>query len=110
MIALPHDTSDLLLAPMLLELDANIERLARLPLPELVIEIALVSNIPDWSRADREAGLVRTVCAGVDCRGWECSCIPRGLSISRHGRRVVLGVPPQFVSYLDGAHRATHAG
>jgi hypothetical protein len=110
MIELPHDASDLLLAPMLLAIEANIERLSRLSLADLVMEVALVSNVPDWSRADREAGLTRTVCAQVDCHDWKFSWVPRGLAVSHHDRRIVLGIPPQFVSYLDGVHRVARAG
>lgn len=107
MIVLPHDTSDLMLAPMLLDLEANIERLSTMPLPDLVLEVALLSNIPDWSRANREEGLTRTVCSPVDCRDWEFSWVPRGLCVAHRDRRVVLGVPTQFADYIDGVHRAT---
>ena len=110
MIALPHDTSDLLLAPMLLGIDANIDRLSALPLDELAIEIAVISNVPDRTRIEREEGLTKTVCENVECHDWELTWVPRGLCVSHHNRRVVLGAPPHFADYLDGNHRAARAG
>jgi hypothetical protein len=109
MIALPHDTSDLLLAPVLLAVDANIDRLAVLTLEELAVEVALVSNIPDRSRPEREQGLIRTVCQDVDCHGWQFAWVARGLQLSHHQRHVVLGVPQQFGGYLHGHHRITYS-
>jgi hypothetical protein len=105
MIALPHDTSDLLLAPVLLAIDASIERLAALPLEQLAVEVAFVSNVPDRSRAEREHGLLETICRDVDCHGWQFAWDPRGLRLSHSGRHLVLGVPPQFGGYLHGHHR-----
>lgn len=108
MIALPHDTSDLLLAPVLLAIDSNVNRLARLTLEELAIEVALVSNVPDRTRAERELGLIRTVCQGVECHGWDFSWDARGLRLSHNDRHIVLGVPQQFAGYLHGHHRIAY--
>jgi hypothetical protein len=108
MMDIPHDAADLMLAPVVLALNARLEKLSTMRLDELAKDIALTSNVPDWTRGLREEGLVRTVADGVDCHGWELSVEPRGLCISHARREIVLGLPVQCRAYLDGEHRAVH--
>ncbi len=106
MINLPHDAADLMLAPVVLGLNANLERLGKLSIHELATEVALVSNVPDWTRGLREQGLIRAISDGVECHGWDLSFEQRGLCVSHDRREIVLGLPAQCAAYLAGDHRA----
>jgi hypothetical protein len=103
---LPHDITDLHLAPVVLAIDARITALGALDFETLVLRVALESNCPDWSRDDRERGLLESARHFIDCRGWVLSWDPRGIRLSHDEHSVVLGVPPTFDDYLSGARVA----
>ena len=103
MSLLPHDTSDLFLAPVTLELDQRIDELGRLGPKAFGKEIALESDLADWTRDLREAALLRTVGHLVEMHNWVLSWDPRGLRLSHKGRHVVLGIPDSFRVFLSGA-------
>ncbi len=105
MPVLPHDATDLYLAPLLLVLNERLDELSRLDLGELHAHVGLVSDQPDWTREIRETGLLGAIRHTIDCHEWELSWHSRGLSVSHGKHRVVLGVPPTFAEYLDGAHQ-----
>jgi hypothetical protein len=105
MTSLPHDATDLLLAPVVLALDARIEELGRLDAEQLSFGVALESDRPDWTRQLREESLIRAVSHLIDCHGWQLSWDPRGLRVSHGTNAVVLGVPATFVAYLEGRVR-----
>ena len=105
MPVLPHDISDLHLAPVLLTLDARIEELSKLSLDEFHRHVALVGNRPDWNRAVREGGVVEAVLHLIDCHDWELLWTDRGIQVSHGGHRVTLGVPAMFADYVAGKHR-----
>ncbi len=99
----PHDTSDLFLAPVALQLDQRIDELGRLGPRALSDEIALESDLADWTRDLREAALLRTVGHLIDTHNWVLSWDPRGLRLSHGERHVVLGIPDSFQAFLTGA-------
>ncbi len=103
MPTLPHDVTDLHLAPLVLALDERLEELGQLTCVELRRQVAIVSDKPDWTRELREAGLLLAVSRFIDCHGWALAWHPRGLDVSHDGHRVVLGVPAAFGDYLRGA-------
>jgi hypothetical protein len=103
---MPHDISDLHLAPVVLAIDARITELAELDLESLALRVALEGDCPEWSRHDRERGLLESARHFIDCRGWVLSWDPRGIRLSHDEHSVVLGVPPTFVDYLSGARPA----
>lgn len=106
MYTLPHDVTDLHLAPVLLALDARLSEMSLLDLDELVQRVAIDGDCPDWTEDMRRSGLLDTVQHFIDMRGWKLSWDPRGLRI-KHGRHhVVLGIPDTFRNYIDGAQRA----
>lgn len=105
MYQIPHDSSDLMLAPVVLAINERLERLSKLSLPELATEVALVGNVPDWTHGLREDGLVATVKEGIECHGWELSWETRGLCLAHGTRSIVLGVPANLSAYLAGDHR-----
>ncbi len=104
---LPHDVSDLHLAPLLLALEARIDELSKLTLDEFRRHVALVGNRPDWNRAVREGGVVEAVQHLIDCHDWDLRWTDRGIQASHGGHKVTLGVPTMFVAYVEGKHGAT---
>ncbi len=105
MPVLPHDATDLYLAPLLLALNEHLEELSRLDLDQLHVHVGLVSDQPDWTRDIRETGLLQAIKHTIDCHDWELSWHQRGLLVSHGKHQVVLGIPKTFSDYLDGAHR-----
>jgi mannose-6-phosphate isomerase-like protein (cupin superfamily) len=97
----PHDVADLYLAPVVLAVDARIEKLGRLDKDGLAYEVALESDSPDFTRRIREDGLIRTVTHLIDCHGWEFSWDPRGLRLTHDAHTFVLGIPAVFLEYLE---------
>lgn len=103
MADLPHDLTDLYLAPLVLALEVRIEDLGRLGLASLRHVIALSGDLPDWTPDMRQDGLLWTLAEGIELHGWELGIVDRGVKMS-HGRHtLVLGVPETFRTYLAGA-------
>ena len=106
MTTLPHDLSDLHLAPVVLALDARISELSLLDVQELTERVALESDLADWTRDMRISGILETLSHFIDCHGWTLSWDPRGVRVERGLNGVVLGVGPSLVEYVDGAAAA----
>lgn len=105
MTTLPHDIPDLYLAPVVLALDARIAELGKLSYAELADTVAIEGDRPEWSRAFRETGLLRTITHLVEMHAWEAAWDPRGVRLTHDGHSVVLGVPDTFREYLaDTSH------
>ncbi len=102
MTAMPHDATDLYLAPVLLAVDARIERLGKLDLDRLAYEVALESDSPGITQHMRQEALIRTITYLVDVHHWEFSWAPRGLRMTHDAHTFVLGVPAVFLDYLEG--------
>lgn len=97
----PHDVTDLYLAPVVLAVDARIDKLGQLGKDGLAYEVALDTDSPDFTRRIREDGLIRTVTHLIDCHGWEFSWDPRGLRLTHDAHTFVLGIPAVFLEYLE---------
>lgn len=100
--ALPHDLTDLGLAPVVLALDAQLDQLAALDLQGLAHRVALESDRPDWTLPMRSSGLLESIRHGVNCHGWELSWDPRGVRLTHENHSLVLGIPSTFTRYLAG--------
>ena len=109
MPTLPRDLTDLQLAPTALALEHRVEEMGELDLDQLTERVAIESNCPDWTREMRDAGLLSTVAYLIDLNGWELSWDPRGLRMKHGLHSLVLGVPPSFTAYRDGAGRKVPA-
>jgi hypothetical protein len=107
MATLPHDITDLHLAPLLLSLDRRLEEMGSLTSAELRSQVAVISDQPDWTRELRSAALLVAVGRFLDGHGWTLAHHPRGLQVSHDERCVVLGVPANFEEYLTGAPTVT---
>ncbi|MDT7547486.1 MAG: hypothetical protein QOE99_3596 [Actinomycetota bacterium] len=103
MTRVPRDINDLHLAPVLLALDDRLTELGLLDETELTMRVGLDSDRPDWTRAMRESSLLLTIERLIDCHGWQLSWAPRGLRVAHEAHSVVLGCPPVFNSYVQGA-------
>lgn len=99
---LPHDVSDLYLAPVVLAIDAKLHELGMLEPHALAQRVAIESNAPAWSRQDREKGLLLAIQHFIDCRGWTMTWDPRGLRLTHAAHSVVLGAPASFADYVSG--------
>lgn len=109
MTTLPHDLSDLHLAPVVLALDARIAELSLLDVHELTQRVALESNLADWTRQMRISGVLETVSHLIDCHGWALAWDPRGIRVERGLNSLVLGVGPTLIEYVEGKPVATAA-
>jgi hypothetical protein len=100
---LPHDLTDLYLAPVALSLDAVLEEWGALDQDDLAFKASPYAGIrPEWTRDDRAEALLAAVAYSVDCHEWSLSWHPRGLMLTHKGHRFVLGVPANFREFLEG--------
>jgi hypothetical protein len=104
MTTLPHDISDVMLAPVTLHIDRRLEALAQMDVAELAREVALSSNLPDDTEAHRRSALVTAVGYLTDLHGWELTWDPRGIRLRHAGssNSFVLGVPDVVNRYVAG--------
>ena len=96
----PHDVTDLYLAPVLLAIDAKIEKLGKLDKDELAYEVALESDLRDNTRQRRREALITTITHLVDTHHWQFSWDPRGLRMTHDEHTLVLGIPAVLLDYL----------
>lgn len=99
---IPHDTIDLVLAPVALQIDERLDRLGTLDADELVFLIALETDREPRTLDQRRALLLEALGRDVDTRGWELGWDPRGLRLEHEGRRLVLGLPPALAAFIRG--------
>src|SRR5436309_5945339 len=93
MASLPHDLPDVLLAPMVLRVDARLAELGELDAETLRRRIASDTNNGAWSREHREQGVLESLEYLQDMHGWQLSMDPRGVRVSHGVHSLVLGVP-----------------
>jgi hypothetical protein len=102
MAAVPHDITDLYLAPVVMAVGARIEELGRLDKGGLAYEVALESDSPDFTPRMRQEAMIRAITHLIDSHGWEFRWDPRGLRLTHGAHTFVLGIPAAFREYLDG--------
>ncbi len=98
----PHDFTDLMLAPTLIDLDDVLERLGDLNPGELAFELILATNQEPRDAAERADVLLDSLRVRLDLHRWNLALTDRGLSVEHGGRAVVLGLPPNVRDYLAG--------
>ena len=103
MAVVPHDVTDLYLAPVILGIDARIDEYSRLNADELAYQVALEGDVADRTRELREAGFLRAVSRFVETHDWELSMDRRGIRLTHGEHTLVLGVPPTVEAYLAGS-------
>lgn len=97
----PHDRSDLLLAPVALEIDARIQELGEMDDEALRFRVALEGNIDLSDMAVVAEGVVDACTNGIELHHWEASIDPRGLRLTHADHSLVLGLPMNVRSLLD---------
>lgn len=97
----PHDRSDLLLAPVALEIDARIQELGEMDDEALRFRVALEGNIDLSDMAVVAEGVVDACTNGIELHHWEASIDPRGLRLTHADHSLVLGLPMHVRSLLD---------
>jgi hypothetical protein len=101
MATLPHDLTDLSLAPLVLQLDRQLASYTALNAEEIHLRVSLeVDADPRFAPARREC-LLDALTRHLDVHGWELSWTTRGLRLHHEARTVTLGVPPSLAAYLD---------
>lgn len=103
-MVLPHDVTDLQLAPVALALDQELELLGRLDGEQLLNHLLIAADRSPGDakdQAEREAMLVSVLTQFVDLHGWEVSCDPRGLRLTHRDHRIVLGVPDSVREFVE---------
>ncbi len=89
----PHDISDLLLAPLALRLDQELEAVSGLTAEELHLRVCLTTDRDPRTTEQRRRLLLEMLERYVDTHAWRLSWGARGLVLSHDHRQIVLGVP-----------------
>ncbi len=102
MEGLPHDMTDLRLAPVALAVDAAIEDLGRLPLEKLAWQVESHRDVTEVTADDRRGWLLAQIESRVEKGKWELSFDDRGVRLTHGKHTFVLGAPATFTAYLEG--------
>jgi hypothetical protein len=97
----PHDTHDLYLAPVALELDRRLEEFEGLNGEDVVLRIALTTNRQGRDAEHRAQLTLEAVTHSVDLHGWDVNLTPRGLRLAHGDHQLVLGLPASLRNYLQ---------
>lgn len=108
----PRDVSDLLLAPLALRLDQELEGLDGLTVAELQLRLSLETNWDPHTSEQRRQLLLEVLERFLQTHEWTLSWGDRGLVLTHDDRRLVLGIPANVRAFLaDGSQpRESHAG
>jgi len=102
----PREPKDLLLAPVAVEIDRNLQplRVCRPHEVQATLEDALEPAEIDHSRAGREALVLEAAREGVEMRGWHAEITGDGTSLRLSGGSVKLdiGLGRNIQDYLIG--------
>jgi hypothetical protein len=97
----PHDLDDLRLAPVALAVEAKLQELGELPLPELRFRIALDSDLPDWQVSQRRDAVLACVRRDLVLGDWQLAWDPRGVRLHHDLHSLVLGLPPTVARFAE---------
>jgi hypothetical protein len=101
----PRDTTDLLLAPVALEIDQRLQSLAGLDRSALDSRIAWETNMAPLSEKDAKRAVVADLAYLIGTHGWDISWDARGIRLKHGKHSIVLGVPDNVRSYVSEAGR-----
>ena len=96
----PHDLSDLLLAPVALRLDQELELLAGLTAEELHFSVCLATDRDPHTGEQRRRLLLSMLRRDLIEPKWALSLGDRGLVLTHDGHRLVLGLPSNIRAFL----------
>jgi hypothetical protein len=98
---MPHDTADLALAPVVLQLDHEIQKYCGLTQEELVLRVAAEADCEPQSFHGRRDALLDALTHFVDMHGWDARINDRGLRLHHGSNTVTIGLPRSIRTYLD---------
>lgn len=96
----PHDVSDLLLAPLALRLDQELEDLAGLTAQELYLRVCLATDRDPHNGDQRRRLLLEMLERFLRTHEWALSWGERGLVLTHDDHRLVLGIPANVRAFL----------
>jgi hypothetical protein len=96
----PHDVSDLLLAPLALRLDQELENLAGLTAGELHFRVCLATDRDPHDADQRRRLLLEMLGRFLETHDWSLSWGERGLVLTHDDHRLVLGIPANVRAYV----------
>lgn len=96
----PHDVSDLLLAPLALRLDQELDNLAGLTAEELHLRVSLATDRDPHTGELRRQLLLDMLERFLHTHDWLLSWGDRGLELRHNDRRLVLGIPANVRAFL----------
>ncbi len=96
----PHDISDLLLAPLVLRLDQELEALSGITAKELRLRICLATDRDPHTGDQRRRLLLEMLQRFVQAHAWTLSWGQRGLVLTNDDHRLVLGIPANVRAFL----------
>ena len=101
MALMPHDTTDLALAPVVLQLDLEIQKFSGLTQEEVLTRVAAETDSQPSDFHGRRDAVLRALTHFVDLHGWSAHINDRGLRLSHGQNCVTLGLPRSIRTYLD---------
>lgn len=101
MATLPHDLTDLALAPLVLQLDRQLASYSALSTEEIHRHVGLEAGGPPTHAQERRDHVLGALTSHVDTRGWALTWTTRGLRLHHDARSVTLGIPPSLTDYLE---------
>lgn len=102
---LPHDPTDLLLAPVALAIDTRLRELAGLDHTALTERITVETNMSVHSRDDAQRAVIETVTYLIDTHDWDVTWDERGILLTHNAHRIALGLPPNVRDFVATAGR-----
>ncbi len=100
MIQIPHDATDILLAPVALDLDQQLAQLGLLDQAEIHYLVALTTDREPNTLDRRRELLMSSLLRDVDSHGWDIAWHERGLKLAHGDRHLVLGIPQSVRTFV----------
>lgn len=106
MALLPHDVTDLALAPVVLAVDAELEALSGMTRRQIELRVTYETSREPRTPEERRDAVLEVVLRIVDLHGWHATWGDRGVRLDHGANAVTIGVPDSVWSYISGAIRS----
>jgi hypothetical protein len=98
---LPRDVADLRLAPVALQLDAQLETFGRLDASAVALRVAFDTDRIGTTAEQRARDVVTSLTRLLNLHGWQVAWEQRGIRLSQGEHALVLGVPPVLRGHVE---------
>jgi len=98
---IPHDPTDLLLAPLAIELDKRLEAFGALNSKDLILRIVAATDREPSTTEQRQESLHDLLTRDMDMHGWTLAWSDRGLRLSHSEHQLVLGLSSVLRDFLS---------